>query len=415
MDSYFFKASISLIILYALYWVMLRYEFNHRLNRVIGLMCVIFSVSFPFIQFKELPKTSQLTATVYAVEKTTIDFQHTVSSAISTDAIDIFLILYGIGASVFLLRCLIGMATLLKLYIRSSRFSRWGFKVVVLPRSVSPFTFFNILFIGHDHVDGSEMDVMLQHEQVHRDHYHSIDAMLLEILTIIFWFNPVIWLFRRDIKAEHEYLADEEVLKKGMNLFDYQLLLFRARTGISIGIGNYLSNNISLIKRLKMMTQPKSNSRGSYLRVSLFLALMSAILFLSAFTGRYEGSPVDKIATYEQGEEAMFKIIRRTLKYPSGAMNENRSGLVKISFTVNSKGDVENPVVETGAGGYLLKEVVVVGYLKSPASGQAKEVNDALKEEVVHAVKALGKFIPAEKDGKPVSSVLTLPVKFKLQ
>jgi len=413
MESYLLKSSLSLIVLYGLYRTMLRYEFNHQLNRFIGLACVLFSISFPFVQFKSFSQGDQLPGAFYVVAKGTADFQETVSSVISNNTIGIFSLLYALGAGVFLLRCIAGLVTLLRLYVNSTKSCRWGFTVVMLNRSISPFTFFNILFMGNDRVEDSEMKTMVLHERVHRDQYHSIDAVLLEVLTILFWFNPAICFFQRKIKAEHEYFADKRVLEKGIDPMAYQLMLFKARTGTSIELGNYLSNKTSLTKRFIMMTKTNSKSKGSFLRASLFLALMSVIVVLGAFSGRNEKPQIDKIATYEQGEGAMYQTISKRITYPATARSENRSGLVWVSFIVNENGIVENVEVKTGQEGYLLHEVTVVGY--SQSSQKAKGIDDAIKVASVRAVEGLGKFIPAEKDGKPVSSVLTLPIKFKLE
>jgi hypothetical protein len=256
------------------------------------------------------------------------------------------------------------------------------------------------------------MDAMLLHEEIHRGQYHSIDAVLLEALTVIFWFNPVIWFFQRDIKAQHEYFADDGVLKMGIDLLDYQLILFKAQTGTSMELANYLSNKTSLTKRFNMMTKARTKSKMSYWRASLFFALMSAILLFSAFSGNHKEFQADKPATYEQGEQAMYQTITKQITYPASARRENRSGVVHVSFTVNEKGDVENVETITGKGGYVLNEVVVVGYSKS--SETAKGIDDALRAESIRVVTGLGKFTPAQKDGKPVSTVLTLPIKFKL-
>jgi hypothetical protein len=393
---------------------MLRYEFNHQLNRFIGLTCVLFSISFPFVQITDLSQARHLPATFYAVAAGTTDLQDNFSSVISKNTPDIFLLIYGIGACAFLFRLLIGLVTLLGLYINSPKSNRWGFTVVTLSKKMSPFTFFNILFVGNNHIEDSEMNAMLLHERVHRDQYHSIDAVLLEALTVIFWFNPVIWFFQRDVKAQHEYFADERVLEMGINPLAYQLILFKAQTGTSMELANYLSNKTSLTKRFNMMEKTRSNSKTSYWRASLFLALMTVILFFSAFSGRQKEIQVDKTATYEQGEQAMYQTITKQIRYPASARSENRSGLVHVSFTVNEKGNVENvEATTTGNVGSVMKEVVVVGYTNS--SETAKGIDDVLKAESVQVVESLGKFIPAQKDGKSVSSVVTLPIRFKLK
>lgn len=414
MEAYFIKASFSLITLYALYKVILRYELDHQLNRFIGLACICFSIAVPFIQLKEVSTPSRLAGVVTAVADTTSGFQHKVTAALPERTIDIFLMLYLIGAGICLLHCLSGLATLGWLYVTSPKKQRWGFTVVHLDRDMSPFTFFNALYIGRNPMSETQMETIVMHEQVHRQERHSIDTLFLELVTMVFWFNPAMWLFKKDIKAEHEYLADQRVLQNGINPIEYQLMLFQARTGTSIDFGNYLSNTTSLIKRFKMMTKTGTKPRGSYWSVSLMVAMMSIIVCFSAFTSQKE--KFDKVATYAEGETEMYASLGRQIKYPATARKENSQGVVQVSFTVNEKGIVEN--IKTGAakGGHVLKEMVITGYRSSSAPPQdVKEVNDVLKAEAVRVVEGLGRFYPAEKNGKPVSCVLTLPIKFTLQ
>lgn len=412
MENYLLKSSLSLFVLYAFYRPLLRYEFNHQLNRGIGLTCVLFSAILPFIQLEHVSGSGYLTGAFYVVANETSDFQHTVSSAVPDNAINAFAIVYVIGASFFLLRSICGLATLFGLYFNSPRCRRWGFTVVTLSKSISPFTFFNILFIGDGSMDDQEREAMLLHERVHRDQYHSIDTIVLEALTIIYWFNPVIWFFQRDIKAQHEYFADQNVLKKGIDPIAYQLTLFKVQTGASLEVGNYLSKKTSLTKRFNMMSRTKSESKGSYGRAGLFAGVMTVILIVGAYPEGNGQAQGDKIATYEGGQEAMYQAIKKSITYPVSARSENRTGLVEVSFTVNEKGHVENVRTDAAEKGNLLSEVVVIGYTNS--TQEPRGIDETLKSECIRVVESLGKFVPAEKEGKPHASVLVLPIRFKL-
>lgn len=412
MESYLLKSSLSLIVLYAVYRIMVQYEFNHQLNRFIGLTCILFSVSFPFVQFGDLSQVTRFPGTYYVMAKGTVDLRETVTSVISDKTISVVLVLYAIGVGVFFVRSAVGWINLLMLYQNSSKFKRWDFKVAMINGEMSPFVFFNVLFIGSSRVDDSEMETIVMHERVHRDQYHSVDALVLELLNIVYWFNPVMWFFIRDIKSEHEYFADEQVLEKGIDPLRYQLMLFKARTGSPIELGNHFNRKTGLIKRFHMMTKARSKPKGRYLRVSVFLTLMFVILFLGAFSDRKRNAQVDKPATYEQGEEAMYKSITSRISYPVSARRENRSGVVRVSFIVDENGNVQNVKEDTGGTGYLLNEIVVVGY--STSQQETKGINDAIKVSSVSAVEGLGKFTPARKDGKSVNTVLILPVRFVL-
>ncbi len=411
--SYLLHSSASLIILYAFYHFIVKYEYNHQLNRFAGLSCLLFSILLPVIPKIDLFESNILASKVYSTVYGSYDIQESLSKVAFHDSVSIYFIIYMVGVGIFSLRTFIGLATLIYYYFKSSKYHLRGFTVVTLNKRISPFTFFNVLYIGNQSVKNEDLDILLVHEQVHLDQFHSIDTLIMEFLTIIFWFNPAIWFFQRAIRAEHEYLADDEVLKKGICKLDYQRLLFQTKTGVSAQLGNYfLRSKRTLIKRFKMMTRKNKNLKKNYLRPIPYLFLIVLIFGLSSFVTTGIKDEPDIPAKYAKGASAMYETIAKTIKYPKNARDAHHIGLVHVSFNVSEQGLVENIRAEK-KDGMLLEKVVVVGY--SHSSETPKGVNDDLKSEAVEAVGKLGKFIPAQKDNKPVSSILILPIEFKLE
>ncbi|WP_020533647.1 M56 family metallopeptidase [Flexithrix dorotheae] len=411
--DYLLKPSISLILLYAIFNITIRYEQNHQINRFIGLACMLFSLCLIFIPTESLIHTNVYTTTFYTSVNESYHIQESLSKVPENTSTSQFFIIYIAGVGLFLFRSIWGIASLMYYYLTKKKYHFRGFKVVTLNWNASPFAFFNILFIGNHGLKDDGLEAMLVHEQVHRDQFHSIDTLILEFLKILFWFNPAIWLFQRDIKALHEYLADEQVLNKGFNMLDYQKLLFQAKTGISIQLGNYLSNKTSLNKRFKMMTKQKINSNKSYWISMLYLPILAIITGLSACMEKniIAQTQPDVPAVYAEGMPAMYNTIKKKIKYPKAAKEENSSGLVYVSFTVNRHGNIENITTEN-QGGTQLERLVVVGY--GDTSKPAKEINEDLKQEAISVVKSLGNFTPAKKNDASISSVLTLPIQFKI-
>ncbi len=273
MESYLLKSSLLLAILYVFYLLILKDESNHQLKRFIGLACVIFSSCFLLIPADSVEISEEFPTAVQTVLESSSYVQRSISNVVFDNPANWYLIVYFMGVGVFSIRSLAGLITLIGFYVKSEKSKRWGFKVVAPEQSISPFTFFNILFISKQDIEADSIDALVRHEQLHRDQLHSFDTILFEFLTILFWFNPAIWLFQRDIKAEHEYLADEYVLRKGFDRLNYQHLLFKARTGISFWSGSHLSYSTSLKKRFKMMENEKRSARSSYFRAAVFLPL----------------------------------------------------------------------------------------------------------------------------------------------
>ncbi len=420
MELYLIKSSASLAILYLLYRYIVRNETDHQTNRMTALLCVIFSSTFAL-----LPMDYLYTPEVYPVAlNEVLDLGIPLELNDSSDsrpwaAVNIFVIIYGAGVFLLLLRTVIGFSKLFRLYYNAKKIKRWGFTVAILKEDISPFTLFNILFMGNESALDNYSRPLIAHEQFHRDQLHSVDSLVLEFLTILFWFNPFIWLFRRDIRAEHEYMADKHVLKKGFQAMNYQKLLFQARTGIPLRLVNYFNDSVSLKKRFKMMT--KTKIQKNY-RAFLVLPLMAFIILLSAFSGNGTMDNYDKPPEYVQGDREMYNTIAKMIEYPLDDRVDKRVGLVYISFTVNRRGEVAD-VVAKNKNGLILKEIIVSGYWSVPLprviqnnmpSKAEDNVSNQMKEKAIKAVEALGKFIPAQKDGENVDAVLTIPIQFKL-
>lgn len=301
MESYLLQSSIALTGFYLLYRSLIIRENNQQLKRFMGLLIALFCSSFlllpPFQSKleKEFPEAVQLAL------KNVDSFQSSMTYTAS-EGTTFLLIVYFIGVGFFALRFLIGIGSIVRLLITSEIRKEWGFLLVETNTSIPPFSFFNFLFLQKDALDKPGLEPIILHEQYHKDQLHSVDAILLEILTIIFWFNPIMWLLQRDIKASHEFLADDYVItRKGFDKQEYQDLLFQARTGISLKSVNYLSNQTSLKQRFNMMEKRKTHSKTSFIRAAIVLAAMGIALFTTAFSSTYhsgaDGGPDIRIFT----------------------------------------------------------------------------------------------------------------------
>ncbi|GAB5408111.1 MAG: hypothetical protein BalsKO_04760 [Balneolaceae bacterium] len=335
MESYLFKSSISLVVLYVFYRWVLRYEFNYQLNRALGFVCILFSIGFLWFPVESWFKSTEQVVEINMVLVQGYElFMYNYPSVLSESAMSSYMIVYFIGVVFFSIRAVIGIVTLIQLYIKSVKTRKWGFTVVSVDRDISPFTFFNVLFMGRHELNSEEMKALITHEQFHRDQFHSIDALLLEVITIIYWFNPVIWLYRRDIKAQHEYMADEQVLRNGFDLTDYQQLLFQVRTGVSLPLGNFLSKKKSLTKRLEMMGIQKPNSKRNYFRTIVIIPIMSILLACNSFFGvsKSGNNPVS-LESQKEREKVLADVLTST-----GYLLENESS---SGSKLNSEGKTQ--------------------------------------------------------------------------
>jgi len=372
MENYLFNSSICLVVLYAFYKLILRNETNHQLKRFTGLICVIFASFYVFIPLGNLlvPDTyPELMNAVFIQGSEGI--QEGISRVITQDYTSIYLTLYLVGVLLFSMKSLLGLFTLLRWYLISERSKQWGFTVVKVNKEITPFTFFNLLFMGNEAMDEDAVQTLIVHEQYHRDQYHSLDTLLLEILAILFWFNPVVWLFRRDIRTVHEYMADQQVLKQGFDPLDYQYLLFQTNTGISIQLGNHFSHKTNLKKRIMMMNQQKITSKRGFVKALLFVPLMGAILLVSGFSQANHNlsnelqflnqqQSRDTVPTQKELEDEQFQLKLRK------AYEDDRSKLKPLFILIEGK--KERTIKDSYMRGIDPKNIETVHVLKGEAA-----------------------------------------------
>ena len=141
---------------------------------------------------------------------------------------------------------------------------------------IQPFSFLQHIVLSEKDFTENK-DIVLTHEYAHIQHKHAIDLIICELFTALFWFNPFMWLLRRELKLIHEYQADEAVLNKGIDAKIYQLLVLKK----AVGERRFaLANNFSqkpILKRIKMMHM-KNNKRWTSLKLALFVPVVALLL-----------------------------------------------------------------------------------------------------------------------------------------
>jgi hypothetical protein len=155
-----------------------------------------------------------------------------------------------------------------------------GFRMVEIKEEISPFSFFRYLFINNGSFDDSELHHVLEHEKAHIRQMHTTDHLFAHGLAVFQWFNPFAWQMRKALKTTHEYIADRQVINKGLKLIDYQALLLKQVIGYH---SVELVNNFNLKpikKRITMMNKTKS---GLPAKLKAILVAPFAILIFFLF------------------------------------------------------------------------------------------------------------------------------------
>jgi len=277
---YLAKASVGIVLFYLVFWLTLRKETSFKVNRAFLITSLLVSIILPLIPITYKANIQLNTLSFTEIEKgikPIISNNSLLSESFGINWLNIILIAYILGIAIFSAR-LIWQSISLLLIIYKNKTRRINNTLIVENHKYDlPFSFLNIVFINPNIHKGTDLTNILAHENVHIREQHWFDLLIIELVTIIFWFNPFVWLYERSIKQNHEYLADEGVLAQGFSVGQYQAILINQIMGMQvIGLTNNLNYSINK-KRMSMMTKSKTPK----VKIAKLLWVLPAIALLS--------------------------------------------------------------------------------------------------------------------------------------
>ncbi len=322
-------------------------------------------------------------------------------------------IIYIIGVCVMTALFLVKFARIAIMIIRSPKKKMPGYTAVFTGKEHGSYSFFNYAFFPDENVS----EEIVRHEMSHIAHHHSADILFVELMMIIQWFNPIIYLYKRELQSLHEYMADRDVVATGIDKQNYMMLILQQCTAVDF---SNMSNNFSFLltkKRIKMITQSKK-TKGVVIKALLTLPLFALLLFANCksngndkpaekktveTTETVETQAVETVVNddsevygavevfpeYPGGTTAMFEFIQKNLKYPESAKEKGLEGRVFIGFVVEKDGSLSSFQVLRG-------------------------VCDEIDAEAVRVLKMMPKWKPGMNNGEPVRVQYTMPFKFQL-
>ncbi len=215
--------------------------------------------------------------------------------------------IYIIGVGVMTLLFLFKLGKLVALIIRSPKRKMSGCTAVFTGRDQGSFSFFRYAFFPNENVDS---DIM-RHEMSHISHHHSWDILFAEVMMILQWFNPFIYLYKKELQSLHEYQADRDVVATGVDKKNYMMLILQQCTAVDF---SGMSNNFSLIltkKRIKMITR-NEKAKGLWWRLLATLPVLAILMIANTKVTAQDASKklnnraVDKPITVEMGRFEIF-------------------------------------------------------------------------------------------------------------
>lgn len=288
---YSLKTGACLAVFYLFYKLLLSRETFHRFNRVVLLAMLVLSFVLPccvVTLYRDLPAPEPFVLPVVTQPALPVE---AVAAAKPFPWRELLAMLFAAGVVAMLLWVVVSLVRVWSI-VHGGRSERLpgGMVLVRRPERGSPFSWGRYIVVSEQDDDALLRDVLL-HEEAHLRLHHSVDLLVADLAGCLQWFNPAMWLLRRELRAIHEYEADEAVLRSGVDAREYQMLLIRKAAGRRwCSVANSF-NHSKLKNRITMMLRKKS-SRWNYARALVFLPLVG--LALGAFAETVYRVPVDK-------------------------------------------------------------------------------------------------------------------------
>ena len=448
---YSIKVAICLVAFYLFYKLLLSRDTFHAFNRATLLLLMLLSLVLPFVSLSIDEPTVVNNGMVQVEQLLVAGVTGEDTQPASLTLVQVLFMVYMVGVVVSVGREIVSLAGLYKLISGRDHVTiDNGIRIIVIDGDMAPFSWFNNIVISRSDYESGRREILI-HEMAHISHHHSLDILLCNVLLIFQWFNPAVWLLRRELRNIHEYEADEAVLASGANAAEYQLLLIRKAVGERLfSMANNLNHN-SLKKRITMMLTKRSNPWN---RVKVLLTVPVAAVAVVAFAtpkaeslsreiehesdaivssvvkstsdkaalvaqgktsgeetvnamGRADNTLIDndiqrmtsmdddvyevveKMPAFPGGMAELMKYLSSNIKYPVEAHKAGIQGRVVVSFIVNKDGTVKDAKI-------------------------VRSVDKSIDAEALRVISAMPKWQPGYQDGKAVKVRYTVPVTFRL-
>jgi TonB family protein len=284
--EYTLKASFSLTVFYLFYWLVLRRDTHFYMNRAVLLFSVVVSMVLPTISMHSFTTLSVMEKLPtfhinFSPDRSFLSPVRTVAPEAPINYWKILTIVYLTGIILVFARLVYQAIFLHAISRLSEKIEYDGYTIICMNTDIIPFSYFNRIFIPSTRIDENSFGSIVAHEKSHLNQGHYVDLFIVEILTVLQWFNPVVWFYEKSIREVHEYLADEAVINSGSNQGKYLALLVNQALGGPVFI---LTNqfNQSLIKKRIIMMKKMKTSRMAKLKALLIIPLIAGLLLAFA-------------------------------------------------------------------------------------------------------------------------------------
>nr|WP_321237005.1 M56 family metallopeptidase [uncultured Psychroserpens sp.] len=348
--DYLLKSSAVLFIFYACYQLFLQRDTFFQANRWFLLLGLIIASSIPFIV---IPNYIEYTPVASGLEQTYITSNGNATPiAIQEEPFNYIALMtwiYFAGILFFFGKLAVEFLSLKKILNRSTVISSGAIKLMETNETVAPFSFFNCIVYNPNQFQNEELMHVINHEKVHTKQWHSMDTIIAQLSCILFWFNPIVWLYKKALQQNLEFIADQKAQYVSTCDKSYQTVLLKA------SVQNHqlaFTNNFytSLIKKRIVMLHKSKSNKLNQLKFAVVLPLLA--LFMMSFNTKtiYVAIPIEDTyaieTTTEQTGDTEITISKDTtdaeLKTIQDQLKEKGITFTYHSLKRNAEGEITN-------------------------------------------------------------------------
>lgn len=453
--TYFLKINVAITLFYAFYRLFFYKDTFFHGRRIALLSFFAISLLYPLLNIQGWIKAHEpmvamadLYATIILPEQTVTPQQEPTMNW--QELTILFMkIIYWSGVLFLATRFLLQLGSIIRLHIQCSKSTIQGTRVHLLKKENGPFSFFRWIFIYPQSHTESEISEIITHEETHARQYHSVDVLVSELMCTFCWFNPFIWLMKREVRGNLEYMADHRVLETGHDSKSYQYhLLGLAHHKAAANLSNSF-NVLPLKNRIKMMNKRRTKEIGRtkylmFLPLAALLMIVSNIEMVARTTEKFAKEvmgqataqvfPEPEIATIPElpakeiqkitlpqdkkikevsethsksvPDSVVFQVVEEMPDFPGGmkALMEYLSKNVKYPVEAQTKG-IQGRVIVS----FIVKKDGSISDIKT-----VRSVDPYLDKEAERVIAAMPAWKPGKQRGQAVNVRFTVPVAFRL-
>ncbi|MBA3987157.1 MAG: energy transducer TonB [Flavobacteriales bacterium] len=413
------------------YELLLKKETFFQWNRIYLCFTPLLALILPFIKIpalqKAIPQNFVVSLPEIIIRKTTTATQNTIATSNPPFALFEIILLAGIAISTLLF--LWKLYKIIQLKRKGKTETLANTTIIHLPNSADAFSFANLIFLG-ENLDLTAKKHIITHEMVHIKQKHYFDLLFFELLRIIFWFNPMMYLFQNRVATLHEFIADTQAVEATDKKNYYQNLLSEVFQTRNISFINTFFNH-SLIKKRIVMLQKSKSKKSQLIKYAFLLPVLAGMLMVSSceqtetqITKEESSMHVVTIDTIKGGKSTIddvpFAIIDQVPIYPGcGNLSTNEERKICMSKSIDLLVR-ENFDTSIGKNSGLTGRQRISVQFKIDNNGNVVDVMSraavtTLEEEAMRVINLLPKMQPGKQDGKEVGVLYSLPIIFEVQ